>query len=181
VCRRSKMRRTKANHLTPADDLPPYNVCAQAAGAAKTKPEATPSPKAPIQRGMPRRSSPDRDTTAAAATGGGLASDSNPAPAAPVRAGAGSEQNERKGYAFPLTPVAAPKERRKKLQRGSGGVMEGEEWEEVFNQWVVLEGETLREARKTEQLAFLELEAIKVGGWSRLPQVVLRSSLLFSG
>ena len=44
---------------------------------------------------------------------------------------------------------------------GGGG---GGTWEfKPFNRWVVLEGETLREARQTEQLAFLELEAIKVG------------------
>lgn len=33
---------------------------------------------------------------------------------------------------------------------------------ESFNRWVVLEGETLKEAKKTDQLAFLELEPIKV-------------------
>lgn len=37
-----------------------------------------------------------------------------------------------------------------------------ERWEEVFNGWVVLESETLKEARKTDKLAFLELELIKV-------------------
>lgn len=35
-------------------------------------------------------------------------------------------------------------------------------WEEVFNGWVVLESETLKEARKAYKLAFLELEMIKV-------------------
>ena len=34
--------------------------------------------------------------------------------------------------------------------------------EKGFNQWVVMEHETLKEARKTQQLAFLELEAVKV-------------------
>lgn len=38
----------------------------------------------------------------------------------------------------------------------------GETWEEPFNRWVVLEGETLNEARQSDQMAFLELEAIKV-------------------
>lgn len=62
---------------------------------------------------------------------------------------------------FPLTPLATPTSQRKKLG-GEGGV--GEDlWEESFNRWVVLEAETLNEARKTDQLAFLELEAIKVG------------------
>lgn len=44
------------------------------------------------------------------------------------------------------------------------GAREGLEdvWEEPFNPWVVLESETLREARKASQLEFLELEAIKV-------------------
>ncbi|CAN0120172.1 unnamed protein product [Ectocarpus sp. 4 AP-2014] len=63
---------------------------------------------------------------------------------------------------FPLTPLATPTSQRKKLG-GEGGT--GEDlWEESFNRWVVLEAETLNEARKTDQLAFLELEAIKVKG-----------------
>ncbi|CAM9560871.1 unnamed protein product, partial [Ectocarpus sp. 13 AM-2016] len=63
---------------------------------------------------------------------------------------------------FPLTPLATPTSQRKRLG-GEGGV--GEDlWEESFNRWVVLEAETLNEARKTDQLAFLELEAIKVKG-----------------
>ena len=50
---------------------------------------------------------------------------------------------------------------------GGGGGAEGVDgrgaWEsKPFNRWVVLEEETLREARQTERLAFLELEAIKV-------------------
>lgn len=43
-------------------------------------------------------------------------------------------------------------------------------WLDPFNRWVVLESETLQEARKTDQLAFLELEAIKVralAAWHR--------------
>lgn len=50
---------------------------------------------------------------------------------------------------------------------GSGAVSStsagtAELWEEVFNGWVVLESETLKEARKSPNLAFLELELIKV-------------------
>lgn len=101
-----------------------------------------------------------------------MAAVNTPAHAASGGSGADSKPNEvagnggRVGYAFPLTPVATPQEHRKRLQGGGGGG--GEAWEAAFNQWVVLEGETLREARKTEQLAFLKLEAIKVGGWSHL-------------
>lgn len=74
------------------------------------------------------------------------------------------EQDE---FAFPLTPVATPTsaQHRKKRPEGVGaGGRGGDKWEESFNRWVVLEGETLKEAKKTEQLAFLELEAIKVRG-----------------
>lgn len=46
---------------------------------------------------------------------------------------------------------------------GAAGGRDGEDgWEEPYNRWVVLETETFKEARKSHQLAFLELEAIKV-------------------
>lgn len=72
-------------------------------------------------------------------------------------------------FAFTLTPVATPTsaQHRKKRPEGvgggaGGGGRGGGAWEESFNRWVVLEGETLKEAKKTDQLAFLELEPIKV-------------------
>ncbi|CAN0150987.1 unnamed protein product, partial [Ectocarpus sp. 8 AP-2014] len=70
-------------------------------------------------------------------------------------------QQQEMGAGFPLTPLATPTSQRKKL--GGGGGVGEDSWEESFNRWVVLEAETLNEARKTDQLAFLELEAIKVG------------------
>lgn len=74
---------------------------------------------------------------------------------------------QEKDDVFPLTPVALTPStsNRKKGENGEGGEGEGtnrDEWQESFNRWVVLEAETLKEARKTDQLAFLELEAIKV-------------------
>lgn len=75
-----------------------------------------------------------------------------------------SWRQEQDDHVFPSTPVATPNSHRKKLaEEGSGeGGGWGGVWEESFNRWVVLEEETLHEARKTEQLAFLPLEAIKV-------------------
>lgn len=62
---------------------------------------------------------------------------------------------------FPLTPVATPTsaQHRKKRPESVGG---GGTLEDSFNRWVVVEAETLKEAKKTDQLAFLELEPIKV-------------------
>ncbi|CAM9354995.1 unnamed protein product, partial [Sphacelaria rigidula] len=70
--------------------------------------------------------------------------------------------------------MSARKDRRlvSKAQHPWNGASGGSEdmWEKPFNPWVVLESETLREARKTNQLEFLELEAIKVKGKScKLP------------
>lgn len=39
-----------------------------------------------------------------------------------------------------------------------------DEWDDSANRWVVVESETCREAGKTDQLSFFELEAIKVWG-----------------
>lgn len=68
-------------------------------------------------------------------------------------------------FGFPLTPVVTPtsaQHRKKRPEGVGGGGGGGDTWEESFNRWVVLEGETLKEAKKTDQLAFLELEPIKV-------------------
>eukprot|EP00903_Cladosiphon_okamuranus_P010785 g10191.t1 len=108
--------------------------------------------------------------TAMAATGGttGVNPITPSKPGSAQKKGAKSaglrDQDE---FAFPLTPVATPTsaQHRKKWPECVGaGRQGGDRWEESFNRWVVLEGETLKEAKKTEQLAFLELEAIKVKG-----------------
>lgn len=72
---------------------------------------------------------------------------------------------EQEEFAFPLTPVATPTSAQHRKQRPEDAGGEGrarDTWEESFNRWVVVEGETLKEAKKADQLAFLELEAIKV-------------------
>lgn len=122
----------------------------------------SPSPKA--QKGRVRTSA---DVEKTAVDGGSVGS-----PAVVVAAGRmpehrpdsalQREEQQEVDAGFPLTPLATPTSQRKKLGGEGGG---GGEylWEESFNRWVVLEVETLNEARKTDQLAFLELEAIKVG------------------
>lgn len=52
-------------------------------------------------------------------------------------------------------------ERTKDRGKCEGGSDREDVWAEPFNRWVLLESETLKEARKTDQLAFLELQAIK--------------------
>lgn len=59
-------------------------------------------------------------------------------------------------FCFLLFPQHSP-------VRGNRRESKDGDWEKPFNPWVVLESETLREARKTDQLEFLELEEIKVG------------------
>lgn len=76
----------------------------------------------------------------------------------------GAKRREKEDV-FSLTPTSSTPtmSTQKKAQDGEGEEgTRGNAWQEAFNRWVVLEAETLKEARKTDQLAFLELEAIKV-------------------
>lgn len=106
--------------------------------------------------------------TAAAVAGGASAvnptTPSKPGSAEKKVAAKSGGLREQEEFAFPLTPLATPTsaQHRKRPDGFGGGGRGGDAWEKSFNRWVVLEGETLKEAKKTEQLAFLELEPIKV-------------------
>lgn len=96
-----------------------------------------------------------------------------------AKSGSFREQEE---FVFPLTPVATPTSAQHRKQRPevAGGGRWRDTWEESFNRWVVLEGETLKEAKKTDQLAFLELEPIKVRARFG-PPCIFRRVLRFGG